>query len=105
MFIPHGTQPTCLDHCSALTSHSIKTHSHHAVFTSPADFDWYTGRMAFSFCWRYACLPDGFAQSDFSATVVDLSRFNVIRESQTMPVSGTSGPGQNVPWGMRFQQQ
>ncbi|KAL6749731.1 hypothetical protein V8C86DRAFT_952938 [Haematococcus lacustris] len=45
----------------------------------PANFDFWTGRMAYSFCWRYACLPDGFAQSDFTATTPMLARFNIPR--------------------------
>jgi hypothetical protein len=43
----------------------------------PANFDPYTGRMAYSFCWRYACLPDDFASSRFSAVVTDLDRWNI----------------------------
>ncbi|KAL6764333.1 hypothetical protein V8C86DRAFT_3209110 [Haematococcus lacustris] len=45
----------------------------------PANFDFWTGRLAYSFCWRYACLPDTFSTSDFNATVTDLTRFNIAR--------------------------
>ncbi|KAL6750255.1 hypothetical protein V8C86DRAFT_2817451 [Haematococcus lacustris] len=43
----------------------------------PGNFDFFTNEFAFSYCWRYACLPDVFASSDFTATVTDLDRFNV----------------------------
>jgi hypothetical protein len=43
----------------------------------PANYDIRTGRMAYSYCWRYACLPDVFATTRFSATVTDLDRFNI----------------------------
>jgi hypothetical protein len=33
--------------------------------------------MAYSFCWRYKCLPDGFSRSAFTATMTNLSRWNI----------------------------
>ncbi|KXZ50961.1 hypothetical protein GPECTOR_14g205 [Gonium pectorale] len=47
----------------------------------PANFDIYTGRMAYSYCWRYACLPDSFATTRFKATCTDLERWNIARMS------------------------
>ncbi|KXZ50425.1 hypothetical protein GPECTOR_16g599 [Gonium pectorale] len=47
----------------------------------PANFDVYTGRMAYSYCWRYACLPDSFAATRFKATCSDLERWNIARMS------------------------
>jgi len=44
----------------------------------PANFDPYTGRMAMSYCWRYACLPPLFSSSKFNATIT-LSRWNIKR--------------------------
>ena len=41
----------------------------------PANFDVYTGRMAYSFCWRYACLPPVFASYPFRAVCKDLERW------------------------------
>ena len=41
----------------------------------PANFDIYTGRMAYSYCWRYACLPDVFSTRPFKATCKDLERW------------------------------
>jgi hypothetical protein len=35
--------------------------------------------MAYSFCWRYQCLDDAFATSDFTASVTNLTRFNIPR--------------------------
>ena len=35
--------------------------------------------MAFSYCWRYKCLPSKFAVSDFIAFVPQLERFNIAR--------------------------
>ncbi|KAG2489046.1 hypothetical protein HYH03_012483 [Edaphochlamys debaryana] len=43
----------------------------------PANFDVYTGRMAYSFCWRYACLPPVFATTRFRATCPKLERWNI----------------------------
>lgn len=45
----------------------------------PANFDIYTGRMAYSYCWRYACLPDVFATTRFKATCKELERWWVLR--------------------------
>eukprot|EP00798_Chlamydomonas_sp_ICE-L_P016162 gene16162-22323_t len=45
----------------------------------PANFDPYTGRMAYSYCWRYACLPDQFSYSTFTATMTNLTRYNIPR--------------------------
>ena len=50
----------------------------------PANFDPYTGRMAMSYCWRYACLPPMFASSKFNATIT-LDKWNIKR----MPGSAT----------------
>ena len=33
--------------------------------------------MAFSYCWRYACLPAAFSLSPFSATVTRLEALNI----------------------------
>ena len=35
--------------------------------------------MAFSYCWRYKCLPNKFSTSNFTATVTELTRFNIDR--------------------------
>eukprot|EP00198_Chlamydomonas_reinhardtii_P005212 XP_001694548.1 predicted protein [Chlamydomonas reinhardtii] len=45
----------------------------------PANFDIYTGRMAYSYCWRYACLPDVFSTRPFKATCKDLERWNIAK--------------------------
>ncbi|KAG2437447.1 hypothetical protein HXX76_006097 [Chlamydomonas incerta] len=45
----------------------------------PANFDIYTGRMAYSYCWRYACLPDIFSTRPFKATCKDLERWNIAK--------------------------
>ncbi|KAF5843295.1 hypothetical protein DUNSADRAFT_97 [Dunaliella salina] len=45
----------------------------------PANFDFFQGRMAFSYCWRYKCLPNEFSSSDFTATVTQLDKFNIKR--------------------------
>ncbi|KAF5843294.1 hypothetical protein DUNSADRAFT_96, partial [Dunaliella salina] len=45
----------------------------------PANFDYFRGRMAFSYCWRYKCLPNEFSSSDFTATVMQLDKFNIKR--------------------------
>jgi len=37
------------------------------------------GEMAFSYCWRYKCLPTQFSTSNFTATVSQLDRFNIKR--------------------------
>ena len=33
--------------------------------------------MAFSYCWRYACLPGAFSHSPFIASVANLSTYNI----------------------------
>lgn len=33
--------------------------------------------MAYSYCWRYACLPDVFSTNRFKATTTDLERWNI----------------------------
>ena len=38
-----------------------------------------TERMAFSYCWRYRCLPSEFSSSVFTATIEKVSRFNIQR--------------------------
>ncbi|KAG2482150.1 hypothetical protein HYH03_018909, partial [Edaphochlamys debaryana] len=45
----------------------------------PANYDIYTGRMAYSYCWRYSCIPDVFATSTFTATCTDLERWNIAK--------------------------
>lgn len=35
--------------------------------------------MAFSFCWRYKCLPDAFSRNEFTASVTNLDRYNIKR--------------------------
>jgi hypothetical protein len=35
--------------------------------------------MAYSYCWRYACLPEVFATKHFTAKVQDLERWNIAR--------------------------
>ncbi|GIL44854.1 hypothetical protein Vafri_2312 [Volvox africanus] len=45
----------------------------------PANYDTRTGRMAFSFCWRYACLPPVFATTRFTATCSELERWNITK--------------------------
>ncbi|KAG2453051.1 hypothetical protein HYH02_002386 [Chlamydomonas schloesseri] len=45
----------------------------------PANYDIYTGRMAYSYCWRYACLPDVFSTRPFKATCKDLERWNIAK--------------------------
>ncbi|KAG2450457.1 hypothetical protein HYH02_004959 [Chlamydomonas schloesseri] len=45
----------------------------------PANFDIYTGRMAYSYCWRYDCLPPVFATSRFKATCSQLERWNIAK--------------------------
>ncbi|PNH11091.1 hypothetical protein TSOC_002102, partial [Tetrabaena socialis] len=43
----------------------------------PANYDIFTGRMAYSYCWRYTCLPDVFSTTSFKATCTDLDRWNI----------------------------
>ena len=50
----------------------------------PANWDPDTGRMAMSYCWRYACLPVEFSQYEFEAEIT-LERWNIFR----MPGSAT----------------
>eukprot|EP00967_Tisochrysis_lutea_P066821 scaffold87168_cov18-Tisochrysis_lutea.AAC.1 len=38
-----------------------------------------TGRMAFSYCWRYHCLPSEFSRSEFTATISGVREFNIPR--------------------------
>ncbi len=35
--------------------------------------------MAYSFCWRYACLPDSFSSSEFTANMSGLAKYNIGR--------------------------
>jgi hypothetical protein len=35
--------------------------------------------MAYSYCWRYACLPEVFATKTFTAVTANLSRWNIPR--------------------------
>lgn len=51
----------------------------------PANFDIYTGRMAYSYCWRYACLPDVFATTRFKATCKELERWWVLARHRLGP--------------------
>ncbi|KAF5834433.1 hypothetical protein DUNSADRAFT_8896 [Dunaliella salina] len=45
----------------------------------PANFDFFTERMAFSYCWRYHCLPSEFSRSEFTATILGIRTFNIPR--------------------------
>ncbi|KAF5843883.1 hypothetical protein DUNSADRAFT_5 [Dunaliella salina] len=60
-----------------VTSNSSSDGVSYQQCIDPANFDFYRGEMAFSFCWRYKCLPDAFSRSNFTATVSGLERFNI----------------------------
>ena len=55
----------------------------YAQCIDPANWDMWTGEMQSSYCWRYACLPDGFSRSPFNATLSGVTRYNIA----TMPAT------------------
>ncbi|KAG2435404.1 hypothetical protein HYH02_011906, partial [Chlamydomonas schloesseri] len=59
----------------------------------PANYDIYTGRMAYSYCWRYDCLPPVFATSRFKATCKNLERWNIAKMDgkYLLQMQGTEG--------------
>jgi len=51
--------------------------------------------MAFSFCWRYKCLPDQFSISNFTATISQLDKFNIKRMPGNIVYNATLKVGQD----------
>ncbi|EFJ49171.1 hypothetical protein VOLCADRAFT_90034 [Volvox carteri f. nagariensis] len=79
-----------------LSTLDISEGQSYAQCIDPANYDSRTGRMAYSFCWRYACLPPVFSTTRFTATCPHLERWNIAKMGGNFSIDFQGPEGVNM---------